>query len=139
MRRNRIIAAFSGLLLVGGGCLILGIFWEGSYLPNKPCRPVVYPEGQTTTEQLSYDINDSIEAVLEFYDQRLNVQPFPGDTGQWRREELSTSKYLYSCYGVDINLLTTETGCIYVNPGGAGTHIETQLLKSEGGSIPCPR
>jgi hypothetical protein len=113
---------------------------DGYYLPFKPCRPITYPDGQITTEKFSHITTTPLDLVLSFYDQRLKAQPvLEADVGEWRKEVLGDTKYLYVCYGVDINGLTTETGCIHVNKEEKGTHITTTLLRSEGGSMQCPR
>lgn len=126
------------ILLVACGLIIL--FLEGSYLPSKVCRPITYPDGKVTTERFSLKTTDSIEAVLSFYDQQLNAQPWlDAGTNQWGKEALGNSNYLYLCYGVDINRLTTETGCIYVSSRESGSTIEAVLFRSEGGYIQCPK
>lgn len=138
MRRTILISALGGLALLICCCLI-GLFFEGYYLPFKPCRPITYPDGVRTTQQFSYTTTAPLDVVLLFYDQHLDVQPWPADRGQWRREELEDSKYLYSCYAGDINGLTTETGCIYVSSEKESPHIEGMLFRSEGGNTPCMR
>jgi hypothetical protein len=138
MRRKILIFALGGLTLLIC-CGLIGLFFEGYYLPFKPCRPITYPDGTRTGKHSSYTSTVSLDTVLSFYDQHLDVQPWPADTGQWRREKLEGSKYLYSCYAGDINGLTTETGCIYVSGEKERSHIETVLFRSEGGNIPCPR
>jgi hypothetical protein len=128
-------------LLLGCGCLGVAfyVFVSGYYLPYKPCRPVTYPDGKRTTVEFYFTSTDSLTSVLQFYDQQLDVQPFPGDIGQWRREKLADSRYLYSCYGVDINNTTTETGCIYIDSDGTNTYIRTELLRAEGANNPCSK
>lgn len=142
MRRNTIFAlsgALLSLLLVACCCIGVALYWDGYYLPNKPCRPITYPDGQTTTTSFSTTTSDSLDAVLQYYDRQLNVQPYPGDMGQWIRVEQADSEYLYSCASVDINGLTTETGCVYISSQGEATYIETELLRSEGGNNQCSR
>lgn len=119
-------------------CLPIVLFFEGSYLPNKPCRPMLYPDGTRTTESQNYTVADPIETVLDYYDRRLDArEPSFADTGQWSREQLSNSTIFYSCYGVDINRITTETGCILVSQEASNTRIQTQLWRSEGAHTPC--
>lgn len=120
-------------------CLGLGLYWDGYYLPNKPCRPITYPAGKRTTSDFIYTGTESIETILRFYDEQLDIQPYPGDTGQWIRETLPDSRYLYSCFGNDINGMTTETGCIYISSDGMTSRITTDFFRSEGGHIPCAR
>lgn len=139
MRNIRLIVILCGIGLLGFCCILACLTLDGYYLPNKPCRPLTYPNAQQTTAQFIHTTTNSIESVLQFYDEKLNVQQFPANTGQWKREILSDGRYLYSCYGVDINLLTTETGCIYLKGETGSTAIETMLLRSEGSNTPCPR
>jgi hypothetical protein len=133
------LTAIGGLTFLVVCCSLAAFFVDGYYLPFKPCRPITYPEGRKTGQSFSYAATDTLDIVLSFYDQHLEVQPWPADTGLWRREELEDSRYLYSCYSVDINGLSTETGCIYVSRQDQGTWIEGMLLRSEGDNLPCPR
>lgn len=135
MRRKVYFFNFT-LLLICFGLLI--IFLEGSYLPFKPCRPRTYPDGGKTNQQFSLSSPDSLSNVLSFYDETLDIKPWPADTAQWRREQLGKSNYLYSCFAVDINKLTTETGCIYISNRDSVVHIEGKLLRSEGSNTACP-
>lgn len=137
MRRSMLIFAFGVLALLI--CCLIVLFFEGYYLPFKPCRPITYPDGIKKGKQFSYTTTATLDVVLSFYDQHLDIQPWPADREQWRKEELGSSTYLYSCYAGDINGLTTETGCIYISNEGGSTLIETMLFRSEGGNIPCPR
>jgi len=69
----------------------------------------------------------------------LDLRPRPGDTGLWTRQELTPGAFLYTCYGSDINRLSTETGCITVRRQAQGmVSIEGQLLRSEGSNAQCP-
>ena len=120
-------------------CIAGGVWWDGYYLPDKPCRPVHYPEGTVETNNTSVITSDPIEVVLNYYDQRLSVKPYPAETGVWSREKLSDSTVLYLCYGTDINRLSTETGCIYLQSSNGQTQIQTMLLRSEGGNDSCPQ
>ncbi len=138
MQRKAIIAVAGGLLCLAL-CSLTVLFLDGYYLPFKPCRPITYPEGNNTSENFLYTATTGIDTVLAFYDERLDIQPRPGDIGLWRREELEDARYLYSCYGVDINGLSTETGCIYVSEQKMGTRVEGMLFRSEGDNLQCPR
>ena len=120
--------------------LCVDLFWDGYYLPKKPCRPITYPDARRTTKTFSITTKDSLETVLEFYTQSLGVKPiFDADTGDWRMERLSDKRYLLSCYGADINGVSTESGCIYVSVDGSHTKIDGDLYRSEGSNIPCRR
>lgn len=133
------IILLSIILFVGGCCLVI-IFLDGYYLPFKPCRPVSYPSGEIVIEKFSDITTTSPDSILSFYDENLKPQsPLEANVGQWSKELMGNSKYLYACYGVDINRLTTETGCIYISEEEEGTLIEAILFRSEGGNIPCPR
>jgi hypothetical protein len=141
MRRTVIvIVSVSVVMFLLVCCTLLGLFLDGYYLPGKPCRPFAYPNLVRTTNAFSITTQDSIETVLQFYDQNLNIKPImEADTGDWKIEELENSRFLYSCYSVDINGLTTESGCIYVTVEGLFTRIEGELNRSEGSNIQCIR
>ena len=112
---------------------------DGFYLPGKPCRPVRFPDGQRTANAFQYVVDADLADVLAFYDDALDVQPRPGDTGLWTRQELAPGDFWYTCYGTDINRLSTETGCITVRRQAQGTvSIEGLLLRSEGNNVQCP-
>lgn len=135
-----IIAIASIIILAVMFCALVGLFWDGYYLPNKPCRPITYPDAKKTTEVFSITTQDSLVSVLEFYTQNLDTKPiFEADTGDWKMEELSSNRYLFSCYGADINLITTESGCIYVSSNGVYTRIDGNFARSEGSNVPCSR
>lgn len=139
MKRRIRIPFIGWMLLVLICCGMVALFINGYHLPFKPCRPIIFPNGMQITAQVSYTTTVSLDAVLSFYDQRLDAQPFPEDALYWKKEELRDSKYLYYCYAGDINFLTTETGCIYVVREEKSTRIDTMLLRSEGSNTPCPK
>jgi hypothetical protein len=122
-------------------CCLGALFWDGYYLPNKPCRPVTYPDGKVTTTEFSAQTTpDEMETVLEFFDQRLNAaDPSVAIDNQWRKIIQAGSGYLYYCYAADINGISTESGCIYVNSDGKETQIKYMLLRSESGNSTCPQ
>ena len=137
--RGKTVAAGCGVLIILGLCVIIAVFLDGFYLPGKPCRPVRYPDGQRTTDAFQSVTEADLADVLVFYDNALNVQPWPGDTGLWTRQELAPGAFWYTCYGTDINRLSTETGCITVRQQAQGTvSIEGLLLRSEGSNAQCP-
>jgi len=119
-------------------CLLTLLFLDGYYLPYKPCRPITYPDAKKTNAEFSHALNVSIDSVLPFFDHHLDIRTAPVERGQWQREEVTNSKYVYSCISVDINGLTGETGCIYVVKDEQNTRIHSKLLRWEGGSITCP-
>lgn len=134
MQRKTIILGCALSIVLCFGLTL--VFIDGSLLPPKPCRPISYPQGQTR-KQFSVITADPMETVIDFYVTNLDVQPWPADTGQWKKVTLD-SGILFYCMGVDINGLTTETGCIYLRENGQGTFIEAELFRSEGGNVPCP-
>ncbi len=137
--RRKTLAAGCGVLLILGLFVATAVFLDGFYLPGKPCRPVRYPDGQRTANAFQCVVNADLADVLAFYDNALDVQPRPGDTGLWTRQELAPAVLLYTCYGSDINRLSTETGCITVRRQAQGTvSIEGLLLRSEGSNAQCP-
>ena len=128
------------------GCCFAGLIWDGSLLPFKVCRPINYPrgtrDGLKEGKWFSLTTSDETSEVISFYDQRLlDGQHFLGGIylGEWQREELANGKWLYSCYGNDINGITTETGCVYVRQHEEGVLVESDFFRSEGGHTPCLR
>lgn len=115
-------------------------------LPFKVCRPINYPLGTQEGLQeglwFSLTTSDEISEVLSFYNQRLlDGQHYLGSIylGEWQREELPDGRWLYSCYGNDINGTTTETGCVYVSQHEEEVLVESDFFRSEGGHTPCLR
>lgn len=128
-----------GVLLIVGFCAAIALFLDGFYLPGKPCWPVRYPDGQRTANAFQSVVDADLVDVLAFFDNALDVRPWPGDTGLWTRQELAPGAFLYTCYGTDINHLSTETGCITVRrPAQGMVSIEGLLLRSEGSNTQCP-
>ncbi len=138
--RRLLISVTSVTFLIVVCCVLIGLFWDGYFLPSKPCRPLTYPDATRTTKAFSIITSDSVDTVLEFYNQHLGVKPvFVSDKGEWRREQLNNGAYLFSCYAGDINRITTESGCIYVSIDGINTKIAGELNRSEGSNVPCMR
>ena len=132
-----ILGVLSALIIC---CILAGLFLDGYYLPSKPCRPITYPDGKRTTKEFSSKTPDSQATVLQFYNQHLGISSTSVvDTGDWKQEKLSDSKYLFSCYSVDLNGLSTESGCIYVSVSGEYIEIDGELNRSEGSNVPCLR
>jgi len=131
-----VVATITSIILC---CLGAGVYWDGYYLPNKPCRPITYPDAKQTTSSFTYTSDESINTLLQFYDQQLNVQAIRTEYGEWAKEQLTSLNYLYSCYSNDVNGMTTETGCIYISSDGVTSYIKTEFFRSEGGHIPCAR
>ena len=73
-------------------------------------RTISYAAGKVVTEATSSILPVSIDAVEKYYDQRLNVKPYPAEIGHWSRQKLPDSRILYSCPAVDINRLSVVTG-----------------------------
>lgn len=137
--RRKTLTVGCGVTLIIGLCVAVALFLEGFYLPGKPCRPVRYPDGQRTAEAFQSVTGADLFDVLAFYDRALQVQPWPGDTGLWTRQELTPDVFQYTCYGTDINHLSTETGCIFVLQQTEGTvSVRGVLLRSEGSNVQCP-
>ena len=121
-------------------CIAAGLFWDGYFLPGKPCRLLTYPDATRTARPFSLVATETIDTVLEFYNEHLSAQPASlADLNEWQVEKLSEGSYLYSCYGTDINLITTETGCIFVSFDDAYTKIVGEFYRSEGSNTPCER
>ena len=140
-----LLTVFSGYCLFWMTCCALGAFWlDGYYLTYKTCRPIGYPSGEVAGQgegkRFAYTTADRSDAVIAFYDQRLKpyVGSYYADLGEWSKSKLPGGNYRYACASVDINRLTTETGCIYVRPGVDGTYIEGWLIRGEGGEAQCP-
>jgi hypothetical protein len=129
-----VLVALSGILCCGMGLA----FWDGYYLPSKPCRPIRYSDGVPLGQDATTVVPDSLETVVTYYDKTLDAQPSQNsEPAVWRTEKLNNG-YLYWCYSADINLLTAETGCIYVLKNDVGTSLEYRLRRSEGGHLTCP-
>lgn len=137
--RRKTLTPGCGVTLIIGLCVAAALFLDGFYLPGKRCRPLRYPDGQRTAEAFQCVTEADLLDVLAFYDSALQAQPWPADTGDWTRQELAPGVFRYTCYGTDINYLSTETGCIYVLQQTQGTVIvRGMLLRSEGSNAQCP-
>jgi hypothetical protein len=140
MRRTALVVVLSAAVLSVCVCCVAGmVWWNGYYLPYKSCRPVAYPNGSVVTQDTRSTVSEPIDVVIKYYDQRLSVRSNSAEFGQWTKEILPESRILYSCAAVDINRLSTETGCIYIQSVGGSTEIQTKLLRGEGGEWPCPK
>jgi hypothetical protein len=139
MRRTALVAVPSATTLCVCTCWFAGvIWWDGYYLPYKPCRPVEYPDGKVIAQDQHIGVSVPIAAVTGYYDRRLNVRVNAED-GQWNKENLKDARILYWCVAADINRLSAETGCIYLSSAAGKTEIQTMLLRGEGGEWPCPK
>jgi hypothetical protein len=145
-RSGRMPTSMNPRLILGLGvaCLLLvaalstSFFLAGHPAPSTACRPVTYPDGEITTQQQTIFTTDSLESVLQFYDQRLKpAGPTQAGMNEWSREHLNSRGDLYACQRVDSDGVTTETGCIYVSAEGAATKVEISYRRSEGGAAPC--
>lgn len=142
LNRRKILGLGIILTLILGCCI--GIYvWEGGYyLPYKPCRPISYPDGKVVVNEFSYATDEPLNKLLSFYNQRLNAKSaLEADVGVWSREELHPTIYLFSCYGVDLNRYTTETGCIYIvnQKEEKKRMVIAKLYWGEGADPQCPR
>jgi hypothetical protein len=135
--KRLIIAAISVALMA---CGAIATYWNGYYLPNKPCRPTKYPDGEVISEDSSYLTKQSFAEIVDYYDRSLKpVAVQSANFRQWSKEQLDTNRILYICQAPDTNGLTTETGCIYVGVEPSGTRISLMLMRSEGSTSQCPR
>lgn len=134
-RRMLMIGSVISLLCIA----LCAVFWDGFYLPYKPCRPLVYASGQSSNQARTTIItSDAFDQVINFYNQHLNPQPAAGfATGVWRQLDTQATFVSYACSSSDINMLTAETGCIFIIKEADKTSIVTELLTSEGSSVPC--
>jgi hypothetical protein len=142
MRRKGVVfGVITGLFVC---CSLPVVFFEGSLLPFKACLPILYPEAdhvrQPEGKRLVRHTTDSLEEVISFYDiqtalVRSNLYGY--NLGNWNKEIRDGIVY-YWCYGGDINLVTTETGCITLTSTDGVVEIETLRLRSEGSNTPCP-
>lgn len=141
MRKRTLVIAAALLTCTLASCLAVAVFWDGYYLPYKPCRPIGYPTGAVVAQEghdYDFSTGDNLATVVSFYDARLMPTDGGDPTNHWAKETLPASNYLYRCYGSDVNLLTTETGCIYVEPQiGGTTQIRISFFRGEGNGWPC--
>lgn len=121
-------------------CVLSLVWYDGYFLPHKPCRPINYPDGENSWPKPGqfyfYSINDPVDKVLQFYTDRL-IKVDEAGIFWWELEQLENSKYLYKCTATDLNGLTVETGCIFVRRNQDITLIETILYRSDTVSRPC--
>lgn len=123
------------------------IFWDGYYLPNKPCRPISYPDGDKLNEEgeiRRFETQDSVDEVLQFYDQRLDAILLKGPDDvenwlldRWVRLKLEENSYMYQCLATDINRITQEEGCIYIKEISDGSEVEIIFHRFEEAAFDC--
>ncbi len=95
-------------------------------------------------EILLFETQDSVDEVLQFYDQRLDaiLLKGPDDTenwllSRWVRLKLEGNSYMYQCLATDINRLTQEEGCIYINEISDGSEVEIVFHRFEEAAFDC--
>ena len=128
------------LAIVVSLCLLSLIWYDGYFLPHKPCRPISYPNGEKPWlkpgQSYFHSTNDSVDKVLQFYTNRL-IKVDEDGIFWWELEQLEEFKYLYKCAATDLNGLTIESGCIFVSQNEDVTLIETILYRSDTVTRPC--
>jgi hypothetical protein len=145
MPHRNLIVKLIGIILILLCCSLVYIFWDGYYLPNKPCRPILYPTGieprPSEGQSNFYSTEDSVSEVVQFYDQRLDAIPTLNSDdwvgSRWIRLKLGAASYVYECRSLDINRITKEQGCIYVNETNDGTLVETLFYRYEEETSSC--
>jgi len=137
--RPHLILGLGIVCLVLVAALSTYLFVDGQLLPPTPCRPLTYPDGELTTEPHTIFTTDSLESVLQFYDQHLKpTTPALARMNEWSREQSNPLGVQYGCYNVDYDGLHIETGCIHVSAEDAATKIEISFWRSVNGSTaPC--
>lgn len=146
---------FKGWLIVGTGTLVIllfcglyGLFWDGYYLPNKPCRPIEYPTAERINpkpgEVYEYLTDNEAEDVIDFFDDELNATVLSEkasleirESASWMRKKIDARTYVYQCIASDINGSTAEQSCLYVKEVEQGTLIETVLWRFETTTWAC--
>jgi hypothetical protein len=115
-----------------------------SGLRNAKCIPITYPDKQKAKLESylvqPYDVTDSFEEVIDFYNQNLEpVSLFPGpEQGQWQIEHIDDTQVLYDCFSI-LNAFEVERGCIYVREDEQNTIIEIVWYLSGTAAPPCDR
>lgn len=145
MQYRNLIFKLVGIILILLSCSLVYVFRDGYYLPNKPCRPILYPTGiepKPTEAQVNfYSTEDPINEVVQFYDQRLDAIPARNLNdwirSRWVRLKLGVANYVYECRSLDINRITSEQGCIYVNETDGGILIRTFFYRYEEETSSC--
>ena len=135
-RVSKILIGFFALCMIIISC---SLFVDGYYLPFKPCRPLVYDTNLSSGQGSStFVTSDKMVNVINFYDQHLkqgSVSSF--ENGVWRKTDNTADLVAYSCSSVDVNMITAETGCIYIIKEINGVRIVSELTRNEGSSVPC--
>jgi hypothetical protein len=133
--KPRLILGLGVVCLLLGAALSTYLFLNGHLLPSTPCRPLMYPDGEMTTEPHTIFTTDSLESVFQFYDQHLKpTTPTLARMSEWSREQSNPLGAQYGCYNVDYDGMHIETGCIQVSAEDAATKIEISFRRSVNGS-----
>lgn len=137
-----------GTLAILLSCGLYGLFWDGYYLPNKPCRPIEYPTAERIDskpgEVYDYFTDNKIENVIDFFDDELRAIVLSEketleirESASWVRKNIDSQTYVYQCIASDINGATAEQSCLYVKKMEQGTLIETVLWRFETTTWTC--
>lgn len=88
--------------VIGLLCTGAAVFWEGSLLPGKPCRPVSYPDAQTITETTLLSTPNDTSVVQLYYDSYLRVETGAQEEtdGRWYKTVTASGEATYVCYSI---------------------------------------
>lgn len=142
-------------LIVGGGAILLLfccglflLFFDGYYLPYKPCRPLEFPSLEKISfpkrsKIYEYRTNQPIDEVVELFDNRLHPlvlsreQPLGVGVSDWKRKQLNSKIQVYQCISADINGSTLEQGCLYIRKTRHETAIQMMFGSFETSTFSC--
>lgn len=133
------------LLLCCGQYLI---FFDGYYLPHKPCRPLEFPSLEKISfpkrgEIYEYRTDQSIDEVVEIFDERLEPVVLLQDhslgvaVSDWKRKSLDSRTEVYQCISEDINGIGFEQGCLHIRETSQETLIQMKFGSFETSTFPC--
>ena len=130
-------------------CCGLALYYDGYFLPYKPCRPLEFPslkvrpfprqleiyEYRTnlSVDEVTALIDNKIDPIVLSEEQYLNVVA----SGVWKRKQQADGTQVYQCISGDINGITIEQGCMYIREASEGTLIQTDLSSFETSTFPC--
>ncbi len=139
--RNIVAISIFGVLLCSFGILIAG----SKYLPNQPCRPILFEDGLELRETFEPDFHltlDPIDSIVLFFDQALNPisesesLSLDDDRGIWIINQVKNDGLIYSCRGKD-TFGTNVKGCIYIYTQDKQNVIESVLYQSAEEVMSC--
>jgi hypothetical protein len=132
------------MLLALGLLSCLTVFGINQYrMLNGPCVPIEYPGGERALDNKIFEINASVDTVIDFYDRELDVLYLWDENveseGRWYFENLSEDQVVYECnsVGSNNNNMSVAIGCVYVIDQGNSVKIETLYFQS-GDVLLCP-